>query len=248
MLWRALFTPKATKPKPKAVLDDIIDGPHYRLRIRHNPRAKRIRLRIDAKTSDVVLTVPRRGLRNEGLAFAHTRHAWIMEHLSKNAPHVCLRPDHSLSLLGKSYRLEQQKGIIAARLFADEQVIRTSGDEAQFARRLLKLIKKIALERAQDRVAYFAARLGVSDVKVSLIDAKSRWGSCTPMRKTIRINWRLVFAETAVFDYVCAHEAAHLRHLDHSKAFWACVEDLFGDYRPARQWLKAQGNDLHLIC
>ena len=82
-------------------------------------------------------------------------------------------------------------------------------------------------------------------IKVSLFDAKGRWGSCTPMRKTIRYSWRVIMAPKPVLSYLCAHEVAHLRHPDHSPRFWAEVTSLYGgNYKPARDWLKKQGHTL----
>ena len=52
-------------------------------------------------------------------------------------------------------------------------------------------------------------------------------------------------APQEVLDYVAAHEVAHLQHMDHSERFWDEVEQLYGDYRPARLWLREKGTELH---
>ena len=51
----------------------------------------------------------------------------------------------------------------------------------------------------------------------------NRWGSCTPVDGSIRLSHRLRKAPQWVLDYVLVHELCHLRHLDHSPAFWAEV-------------------------
>jgi len=48
-----------------------------------------------------------------------------------------------------------------------------------------------------------------------------------------------------VLDYVAAHEVAHLAQMNHSPAFWAEVERIYGPYKDARGWLRQNGSDLH---
>jgi predicted metal-dependent hydrolase len=40
-----------------------------------------------------------------------------------------------------------------------------------------------------------------------------------------------------VLDYVVVHEVSHLRHMDHSPAFWQTVESLGVRVDEARRWL-----------
>ena len=58
-------------------------------------------------------------------------------------------------------------------------------------------------------------------------------------------SWRLIMAPPAVLDYVAAHEVAHLAEMNHSPAFWAQVERIYGPHKEMRRWLRTQGNDLH---
>jgi len=50
---------------------------------------------------------------------------------------------------------------------------------------------------------------------------QSRWGSCSPGSRDIRISDRIAGFPTWVVDAVIVHELAHLVHADHSPAFWA---------------------------
>ncbi|MFE2728977.1 M48 family metallopeptidase [Kitasatospora sp. NPDC059327] len=52
----------------------------------------------------------------------------------------------------------------------------------------------------------------------------SRWGSCTPSERTIRLSHRLQGMPEYVVDYVLLHELAHLLVPDHGPAFWALLE------------------------
>ena len=54
-------------------------------------------------------------------------------------------------------------------------------------------------------------------------DMRSRWGSCTPSQRTIRISNRLAPFPDWVIDYVIVHELAHLDVLGHNDDFWRLV-------------------------
>jgi hypothetical protein len=123
------------------------------------------------------------------------------------------------------------------------------GEGEGYARAVILVIRRRAAEVLTARTAHYAARLGAPMPKVSVADAKSRWGSCKPGPQgtpgVIRYSWRLALAPFEVADYVAAHECAHLRELNHGPRFWAHVRDLVGDERRHRAWLRAEGARLH---
>lgn len=51
----------------------------------------------------------------------------------------------------------------------------------------------------------------------------ARWGSCTPVDRTIRLSHRLQQMPQYVIDYVLLHELAHLIEGDHGPAFHALM-------------------------
>lgn len=87
------------------------------------------------------------------------------------------------------------------------------------------------------RVAYYQKQMGVSIGRICIKDVRSRWGSCSSKRN-LNFNWRLVMAPLSVLDYVVVHELCHLKEMNHSKAFWALVEEILPDYTMQRKWLK----------
>ena len=53
---------------------------------------------------------------------------------------------------------------------------------------------------------------------------RTRWASCTPADRTIRLSRRLQDMPVWVRDYVLVHELAHLIEFGHGPAFWRLVE------------------------
>ncbi|WP_307816477.1 M48 metallopeptidase family protein [Nocardioides limicola] len=53
---------------------------------------------------------------------------------------------------------------------------------------------------------------------------KSRWGSCSPSDRAIRISSRVQGMPTWVIDYVLMHELVHLIEPHHNDEFWAWVD------------------------
>ena len=92
------------------------------------------------------------------------------------------------------------------------------------------------------RLAAHAQRLQLIPEHTALSRAQTFWGMCR--RRSIRLNWRLVGAPEHVADYVCVHELCHLRHPDHSPAFWALVGQHTPHRPAAAAWLKQHGREL----
>lgn len=53
---------------------------------------------------------------------------------------------------------------------------------------------------------------------------ESRWGSCSPADRSIRLSQRLQQMPPWVVDYVLVHELAHLIEPGHDARFWAWVD------------------------
>ena len=52
----------------------------------------------------------------------------------------------------------------------------------------------------------------------------TRWGSCTPSDRSIRLSTRLQGMPPWVIDYVLVHELAHLIESGHTPTFWSWVD------------------------
>ena len=101
----------------------------------------------------------------------------------------------------------------------------------------MKWLKTQALYTLQESVEHYAELMGLSYESVKLSNARTSWGTCTSKRE-LRFSWRLMLCPMEMLDYVVVHELSHIRHMNHSREFWACVGEVLPDYKTRRKWLK----------
>ena len=93
-------------------------------------------------------------------------------------------------------------------------------------------------------VSQMSKRIGVNPGTVKTKNLKRSWGVCTQDR--ISFNWRLIMAPTSLLEYVVAHELCHLKHKNHSRAYYSYLGSVLPDYKERRQHLKELGPCLDL--
>ena len=213
--------------------------PPVPLMLRRSARARRISLRVSALDGRVTLTLPRGVDEAEALAFAEDRAAWIRGHLAQ-------RPDTVRPEIGATIPVEGvARRIVAAperRVLLSAAELAVPGDAV--ARRLRAWLTDLARERLTAAADRHAAALGRRYGRITLRDTRSRWGSCSA-QGALMFSWRLVLAPPQILEYVAAHEVAHLAEMNHSAAFWAHVNRLYGPHAAPRRWLRGHGAELH---
>lgn len=88
-----------------------------------------------------------------------------------------------------------------------------------------------------ERVEYYAKIMSVEYGRITIRNQKTIWGSCSGKRN-LNFNYRLYYLPKEVMDYVIVHELCHIRHMNHSKAFWNEVGKYFSDFVKCRNELK----------
>ncbi|MGJ8555997.1 MAG: M48 family metallopeptidase [Sulfitobacter geojensis] len=216
-------------------------SPPIGLILRRSARARRITLRISQLDGRVTLTIPKRLAAREAVAFAQSKEGWIREHLEARGADICVGLGSELPVGGQMLRVVAGKGR-SVRIGADEIAVPGAADRV--GARLGAYLKQVARDRLAGACDDYAALLGRSYNRITMRDTRSRWGSCT-RDGGLMFSWRLIMAPPEVLDYVAAHEVAHLAEMNHSPAFWAGVERIYGPYKAPRGWLRKEGNQLH---
>jgi predicted metal-dependent hydrolase len=180
------------------------------------------------------------------------REAWIVEKIAqmqaRQLPARKWKSGECLPFLGSELEL------YLYRTYTRTDPIRSTGrilvgvpdlhDGEGIKSRVAAWYRRLAQQHFAERIASLAPRLGVAPPPFKLSEAKTAWGVCTPEGQ-LRLSWRLIKAPQEQIDYVVAHELAHLRHMDHSRAFWQTVGAIYPDYQRERKALEQDGHRYH---
>lgn len=214
---------------------------HVQTRV--NPRARRVSLRVDAAQKSVVLVRPRRVANSFVAQFVSEKRAWIARQVAGFPTALPFGDGALISVLGDD--LTVQLATDARRgVWREGSTLFVSGRAEHLKRRVRDWLKDEARRRLGAMAHEFAAQLARPVKRIIIRDPRSRWGSCS-RDGTLSLSWRLVLAPEHVARYVVAHEAAHLKHMNHSAAFWRTVDGLVDDATTARAWLRRHGATLH---
>ncbi len=100
------------------------------------------------------------------------------------------------------------------------------------------VLRMRAAEVLPQKVAHFAVIMGVKPTGIRITSAKKRFGSCSG-KNSLCFSWRLMQYPEDAIDYVVVHELAHIRHHNHSAAFYRFVASVMPDYKRRAALLKA---------
>ncbi|HKQ43787.1 MAG TPA: SprT family zinc-dependent metalloprotease [Rhizomicrobium sp.] len=232
------------KKKPAPTRHELlrIDGRMLEVRVRLNPRARRMIIKINPTTGEISVTAPSRRGMAHALDFARGEKEWIAGQLAKAPGSVALTAGAQIPFRGTPHLIcAAPKG--AAPVWVEGGVIWVSGEAAHAPRRVFDFLKAQARNAFEARALEHAAKLGVKPSRITVRDTATRWGSCSSGR-SLSFSWRLILAPDFVLNYVVAHEVAHLREMNHSPRFWAQVKNLVADIEAPQNWLKANGREL----
>lgn len=203
------------------------------------------------RSGDVIVRAPE-GIDDERVrAVVADRALWVhrslaeWEDLNASRRHRPLVQGQSFPYLGRSYRLK----------FVDHADVplrlkngRWEVSEAFVAREGEAAVRKAfrdfyAVKGAQiftERVRQLAPSVGVEPGEVTVKELGYHWASCGSAG-ALNFHWKTLMAPQTVIDYIVVHELCHLRHRDHSAAFWNEVDKVLPRYRERKEWLRNNG-------
>jgi predicted metal-dependent hydrolase len=218
----------------------LSDHPAIGATLRRSRQAKRLSLRISSLDGRITITGPHFVPESTFQDFLDSKAEWILAN-HKHIERIMIDYGASVPVLGKPQLIRTTK--MRKISVVDDQIL-VPQPRSNIGAQVKGFLKSLARDHLAQASDHYAQRIGHSYQGLRLRDTRSRWGSCSSDGH-LMYSWRLVMAPRDVLNYVAAHEVAHLVEMNHSKSFWAVVQDIYGDYGPPRDWLRTSGNQLH---
>jgi predicted metal-dependent hydrolase len=236
LVWFEFINP-FTKNKTELVETLQLGSRSVAVHLVRHPRARRYLLRLRADGTARV-TIPRRGTATEARRFVERNRAWLEEQFQR----LQVQPGRPTSwaagseflFRGEPVRIETGEN---GEIRFGSETVQGIGSADDLRPAIEKYLRGLASRELPVRVMEYATQHELPVKRVTVRNQRSRWGSCS-RRGTISLNWRLIQAPGFVRDYIILHELAHLRHMNHSRRYWAEVERLCPGYLEAERWLK----------
>lgn len=204
---------------------------------RISTRARHPQIRI-SPPDRVEVVIPRGMPASIAEKLVAAKQAWIRRKLAQLAARgaqrdVSTHPAHiHLAAVGRKLPVHyRESGAAGVRVKHDEGGLILSGAVGDASRVRLALRRWLLAHGRTELPSMLhalAAEHGLSFRQVAVRLQKSRWGSCSAARH-ISLNAGLLCLPAELVRHVMLHELAHLKHMNHSHAFWALLRQLDPD-------------------
>ena len=213
-------------------MEILVDGKQVKLRYMKKPHIRNAYLRFKGD----MLVVTARDERKAEQIIRENR-AWIEKHYRSIRESRRLFDANSILFSGKRFiALLDKAGRNSVEANSDVVIFRAKNEDS--AERLLdRWLSERSIGMISDIVVSEAKEHGIEFRSISICRG-SRWGSCSS-KKELKFNKYICMIPIDVAEYVVAHELAHTRQLNHSRAFWDEVRSICPDYRTLRKELRS---------
>lgn len=212
---------------------------------------KNVHLSVYPPQGRVRIAAPRRMKLDTIRVFAVAKLSWIKKQQKKlrrqaREPHRQYVERESHYLWGRRYLLNVVEAHAArgVELKGSRIVLKTRpGASTEHRAELMAHWRRQVLrQEAMTLIDAWQQRLGVSVNRLLIQGMKTKWGSCNPKTRNIRLNTDLSKKPKQCLDYIILHEMAHLLVPNHGEAFVR----LLNQHMPHWRSVRSQLNELPL--
>jgi predicted metal-dependent hydrolase len=222
----------------------IADLPDYTVRV--SDRAKSVRLSLSVE-SGLEVVIPADYDRQKVPELIQKKRDWIVRNqlkldqrkafLQSQSPHEL--PDKiNLRSLKEEWHIEYQQVPTKSRGMSIEEKksefkLVLSGNIADIEAGKFFLKQWLMQKAEKDLLSWLrkvSIRANLPYRTTAIRSQKTLWGSCSGDRN-ISLNYKLLFLEANVVEYVLIHELCHTVHMNHSDKFWQLVSKFEPNYK-----------------
>ena len=207
---------------------------------------KNVHLSVRRPNGSVRISAPRRMSLDTIRVFAISKLGWIKRHQEKLRAQERETPREYLDreshyVWGQRYllRIEAREGRPEVALQHGTLLLRVrpGADTARRQAVLEAWYREQIRAEIPTLIARWESVMGVKVAGFYVQRMKTRWGSCTPRARTIRLNSELAKKPPECLEYVVVHELAHLLVPSHDARFVALMDRFLPHWRHARDIL-----------
>ena len=92
-------------------------------------------------------------------------------------------------------------------------------------------------QKASKFISQWESQFSVVVEKLYIQRMKTKWGSCSPVSKSIRLNTELVHKDTEALEFVIVHELIHFIEAKHNDRFYKLLDSALPKWKSIRQKL-----------
>ena len=205
-------------------------------------RKKTIGFKIVDKTLNIIS--PLRVSKKFLLSFLDKKKDWVLERIKKSKEKKKLIQDNKILFLGQRIDIK----IIESSLLINGGFCELKDNKLivniskNWQNTLLESVvinwyKKESFEIISEKVSFYANSFNFQYGTITIRDQKTIWGSCNS-KNNLSFNWKAIFFNNDVINYLVVHELVHTIHKNHSKKYWQAVENILPNYKELNKMLK----------
>ena len=207
---------------------------------------KNIHLTVHPPTGVVRVSAPLNTDTQIVKAFALTKLEWIKRHHQRLANQAResqreLINRESINVWGQRYLLKIEDYDCGERVMLNGKhlVLRVRDRENKQAKTeiLERWFRNELRQKANRLIRRWEGHFGIGVHKLYIQRMKTKWGSCSPMSKTIRLNTELIHKEKEALEFVVVHELIHFIEAKHNDKFFKLLDSSLPKWKGIRQKL-----------
>jgi predicted metal-dependent hydrolase len=213
---------------------------------------KNLNLTVRPPHGEVRISAPKRASLAEIQAFVLSKREWIRKHReriraemekrgpTKGEPRYVDGERHTV--WGREVLLQVEEAMGPPDVSLTEQRLRLRvrpGTDRAGRREIVERWYRDQLRKAlEPMLADWERELGVRAGQIRVRRMKTRWGSCTPSSRSIRLNTELAARAPELLEYILVHELVHLLEASHNGRFYALMGRYLPDWRERKEALE----------